>query len=72
MEYSKDQILKRNKISTMKQSILYIVLGVLIIIGGLRHNEHRLIPEFLYYILGGISLIFGIYKLLTNETDGKD
>ena len=56
----------------MKQSILYIVLGVLIIIGGLRHNEHRLIPEFLYYILGGISLIFGIYKLLTNETDGKD
>ncbi len=55
----------------MKQSILYIVLGALIIIGGLRQNEHRLIPEFLYYIFGGISLIFGIYKLLTNEPDDK-
>jgi hypothetical protein len=55
----------------MKQPILYIVLGGVVIIGGLRYNEHRLIPEFLYYVFGSIAIIFGIYKLMTNETEDE-
>ena len=55
----------------MKRPILNIILGIVVIIGGLRYNEYRLIPEFLYYVFGGIAIIFGIYKLLTNETEDK-
>lgn len=56
----------------MKQSILYIVLGVLAIIGGLRHNENRFIPEILYYVFGVIVIVFGIYKLLSSESNDQE
>ena len=55
----------------MKQSILYIVMGALVIIGGLRYNEYRLIPEFLYYVFGGTLIVFGIYKLVSTTSDDQ-
>lgn len=56
----------------MKQSILYIIIGILVIIGGLRYNEFRLIPEFLYYIFGGFAIVFGIYKLFASATEDEN
>lgn len=56
----------------MKQSIFYIIIGILVIIGGLRYNEFRVIPEFLYYIFGGFAIVFGIYKLFTSATEDEN
>ena len=53
----------------MKQPILYIVMGALAIFGGLSYDEYRFIPEFLYYVFGGISIVFGIYKLVNTASD---
>ena len=53
----------------MKQPFLFIAIGILVIIGGFRDNEYRLIPEFLYYLFGGLAIVFGIYKLLANSTE---
>lgn len=55
----------------MKQALLYIVIGLLVILGGLRYNEFRLIPEFLYYVFGSIAIVFGIYKLFTGTTEAE-
>lgn len=41
-----------------------IILGVLTILGGLRHNEYRLIPEFLYYIAGAIFIIYALWTFM--------
>lgn len=56
----------------MKQPILYIVIGALAVIGGLRYNEYRFIPEFLYYVFGGIAIAYGIYKLVNAASDDKE
>jgi len=56
----------------MKQALSYMILGVLVIIGGITYNQHRLIPEFLYYVFGGVSIIFGIYKLLASAADSDE
>jgi sulfite exporter TauE/SafE len=57
----------------MKQPIISIVLGVLVIIMGLRDNEYKMIPQVLYYVFGAILILFGVYKLFANATvDNKD
>lgn len=54
------------------KSIVYIIIGILIIIGGIRHNESRVIPEFLYYLVGGAALLIGIYKLFVSSNEGDE
>jgi hypothetical protein len=56
----------------MRQAIIYILMGVLAIVGGLRHNEYRFIPEILYYLFGGFMIVFGIYKLFAAQKTNKE
>jgi hypothetical protein len=53
----------------MKRPVVNIIIGILIIIMGLRDNEYKIIPQVLYFVFGGIAILIGFYKLLTSEPD---
>lgn len=44
-------------------SILCIVFGILTIFMGVRDYPHKLLPEVLYFVLGSILIVLGVYKL---------
>lgn len=45
-------------------SVIFMILSILTLIGGMRHSEYRLIPELAYYIGAGFIFIYSMWKFM--------